>query len=125
MRSRRDQPRYSAALAAALLWIVCGSAQAQVATHPPASGRYEGWSSLRMTAYGPLGSAPAPLAERIEVETHGTSVRVVHQPEGRVVWVREQADAEGPRGMGIEFETLDDRTRSRINDLVRELRTQA
>ena len=44
---------------------------------------------------------------------------------GRVVWVREVEDAEGPRGMGIEFETLDDATRSRINDLVRELRTQA
>jgi len=44
---------------------------------------------------------------------------------GRVVWVREQADEEGPRGMGIEFEALDDGTRSRINELVRELRTQA
>jgi uncharacterized protein (TIGR02266 family) len=44
---------------------------------------------------------------------------------GRVVWVREAPDDEGPRGMGIEFETLDDGTRSRINDLVRELRTQA
>jgi uncharacterized protein (TIGR02266 family) len=44
---------------------------------------------------------------------------------GRVVWVREAADSEGPRGMGIEFETLDDVTRSRINDLVRDLRTQA
>jgi len=44
---------------------------------------------------------------------------------GRVVWVREAPDDEGPRGMGIEFETLDDRTRSQINDLVRELRTQA
>ena len=45
--------------------------------------------------------------------------------KGRVVWVREQADGEGPRGMGIEFETLDDETRTRINELVRELRTQA
>jgi len=44
---------------------------------------------------------------------------------GRVVWIREAADEEGPRGIGIEFETLDDGTRSRINDLVRELRTQA
>ena len=44
---------------------------------------------------------------------------------GRVVWIREAADDEGPRGMGIEFETLDDGTRTRINDLVRELRTQA
>ena len=44
---------------------------------------------------------------------------------GRVVWVRHQADDEGPRGMGIEFETLDDQTRRRINDLVRDLRTQA
>lgn len=44
---------------------------------------------------------------------------------GRVVWVRELADDEGPRGMGIEFETLDDLTRSRINDLVRDLRTPA
>jgi len=44
---------------------------------------------------------------------------------GRVVWVREVPDKEGPRGMGIEFEELDDLTRSRINDLVRELRTQA
>lgn len=52
----------------------------------------------------------------------------VDQPcevSGRVVWIREVADAEGPRGMGIEFETLDDTTRSRINDLVRALRTQA
>jgi len=45
--------------------------------------------------------------------------------QGRVVWVKESGDAEGPRGMGIEFETLDASTRSRINDLVRELRTQA
>jgi uncharacterized protein (TIGR02266 family) len=44
---------------------------------------------------------------------------------GRVVWVRERANDEGPRGMGIEFEELDDLTRLRINDLVRELRTQA
>ncbi|MBW2313394.1 MAG: TIGR02266 family protein [Deltaproteobacteria bacterium] len=44
---------------------------------------------------------------------------------GRVVWLREAADEEGPRGIGIEFETLDDGTRTRINDLVRELRTQA
>ena len=44
---------------------------------------------------------------------------------GRVVWIRHEADEEGPRGMGIEFETLDDTTRSRINDLVRSLRTQA
>ena len=44
---------------------------------------------------------------------------------GRVVWVRETADGEGPRGMGVEFETLDDETRSHINELVRELRTQA
>jgi len=44
---------------------------------------------------------------------------------GRVVWVREAADADGPRGMGIEFETLDDLARSRINALVRDLRTQA
>lgn len=44
---------------------------------------------------------------------------------GRVVWIRERPDAEGPRGMGIEFETLDDTTRSRINELVRALRTQA
>jgi uncharacterized protein (TIGR02266 family) len=44
---------------------------------------------------------------------------------GRVVWVREVADEEGPRGIGVEFDTLDDVTRSRINHLVRELRTQA
>jgi uncharacterized protein (TIGR02266 family) len=44
---------------------------------------------------------------------------------GRVVWVREVPDEEGPRGMGIEFEALDGTTRARINDLVRELRTQA
>jgi len=44
---------------------------------------------------------------------------------GRVVWVRETPDDEGPRGMGIEFETFDDQTRDRINELVRELRTQA
>jgi len=44
---------------------------------------------------------------------------------GRVVWLREAPDEEGPRGMGIEFETLDEGTRRRINDLVRELRTQA
>jgi len=44
---------------------------------------------------------------------------------GRVVWVREPSRGDGPPGMGIEFETLDDTTRSRINDLVRELRTQA
>jgi uncharacterized protein (TIGR02266 family) len=44
---------------------------------------------------------------------------------GRVVWVRQRSDDEGPRGMGIEFETLDDVTRSRINELVRDLRTPA
>ena len=44
---------------------------------------------------------------------------------GRVIWLREAADEEGPRGMGIEFDTLDDTTRTRINDLVRDLRTQA
>ena len=44
---------------------------------------------------------------------------------GRVVWTRDSADEEGPRGIGFEFETLDDGTRTRINDLVRELRTQA
>ena len=44
---------------------------------------------------------------------------------GRVVWIRHAPDEEGPRGMGIEFETLDDGTRTRINELVRELRTQA
>ena len=58
------------------------------------------------------------------------SVRLPGSPDpcevtGRVVWIRHEPDAEGPRGMGIEFETLDDTTRTRINDLVRELRTQA
>ncbi len=43
--------------------------------------------------------------------------------QGRVVWIREQADEEGPRGMGIEFEQLDATANSRINELVRSLRT--
>lgn len=47
------------------------------------------------------------------------------QVEGRVVWHRMESDSEGPPGMGIEFEEMDELTRQRINELVRELRTQA
>ncbi len=43
------------------------------------------------------------------------------QVHGTVVWVSDGAD--GMPGMGIEFGELGDEARSRINDLVRSLRT--
>ncbi|NNL65290.1 MAG: TIGR02266 family protein [Myxococcales bacterium] len=68
---------------------------------------------------------PHPVDTLVTLQFHLPECAEPCSVTGRVVWVRQTADAEGPRGMGIEFEALDDTTRSQINGLVRDLRTQA
>ncbi len=68
---------------------------------------------------------PHPLGTEVTLQFRLPGGSAPCSVSGRVVWVRQAADGEGPRGMGVEFGTLDEETRSRINELVRELRTQA
>lgn len=86
-----------------LLLALPVSAAAQVATSPPASGLYEAWSSLRMSAVGPLGAPPPVLTEWIEVQTSGDLAVVTFLPERRVVW-RIRYDAQGPIEKVVEVD---------------------
>jgi uncharacterized protein (TIGR02266 family) len=68
---------------------------------------------------------PHPIDTQVTLHFRLPGISEPCEVSGRVVWIRHQADQEGPRGMGIEFESLDDQTRFRLDELVRELRTQA
>ncbi len=52
---------------------------------PATSGRYEGYSAIRMEPYGPL-AGNALLPRWLEVATRGNESEIVFQPEGRVRW---------------------------------------
>jgi hypothetical protein len=52
---------------------------------PAMSGRYEGYSAIRMAPYGPL-TGNALLPRWLEVTTHGNESEIVFQPDGRVRW---------------------------------------
>ncbi|MGE0786256.1 MAG: hypothetical protein AB7S26_11245 [Sandaracinaceae bacterium] len=78
--------RLGPALLAALVLAPAARLSAQPSLSPPASGLYEGWSSLTMTAYGPLASPPTLVAEWIEVRTEGSRATVTMLPDRRVVW---------------------------------------
>lgn len=70
---------------------------------PPADGAYEAWSSLRMTAVGPLAGSPPDLPEWIEVRTAQGVTSVTFVPDRRVVW-RITWGPEGPTEKRVEVD---------------------
>jgi uncharacterized protein (TIGR02266 family) len=71
--------------------------------------------------------------ETTKVQLPGSPVRLefsfpgATQPvrvSGRVVWVRKQSQsADGPPGLGVQFEDLSRETKDQINEIVKNLRT--
>ncbi|MCC6875471.1 MAG: hypothetical protein IT378_14280 [Sandaracinaceae bacterium] len=70
---------------------------------PPADGAYEAWSSLRMTAVGPLAGSPPDLPEWIEVRTAQGVTSVTFIPDRRVVW-RITWGPQGPTEKRVEVD---------------------
>jgi uncharacterized protein (TIGR02266 family) len=66
--------------------------------------------------------APAPLESVVHLRFRLPGTRDTLRVSGRVAWI--DADANGkPIGMGIEFDSLTEADRARINALVQRLRT--
>ena len=61
------------------------------------------------------------LDERVQLQFRLPGIEDPIKASGRVAWVREPG-ADGPPGMGIEFESLDADARLRIDEIVQALR---
>lgn len=68
--------------------------------------------------------APPPTDTRVALQFQLPGSEEPIQAHGRVAWIR-PASAEGPAGMGVEFEQLGSDARGRIDLLVRRLRSAA
>jgi uncharacterized protein (TIGR02266 family) len=64
---------------------------------------------------------PLGLEEQVQLHFRLPGIEAPFKVSGRVAWVRETG-GDGPAGMGIEFENLDESARSRIDELVQALR---
>jgi uncharacterized protein (TIGR02266 family) len=65
--------------------------------------------------------SPADIDALVQLQFRVPGLDTPIQVAGRVAWIN-QDKAEGPRGMGIEFQQLDPTSRETINDLVRRLK---
>jgi uncharacterized protein (TIGR02266 family) len=66
--------------------------------------------------------SPPPTDTRVALEFQLPGCDEPIQARGRVAWIR-PASAEGPAGMGVEFEQLGSDARRHIDTLVRRLRS--
>lgn len=66
---------------------------------------------------------PPPAETRVALEFKLPGSDEPIQARGRVAWIRGASPEEGPAGMGVEFEQLGPDARSRIDALVRQLRS--
>jgi type IV pilus assembly protein PilZ len=64
---------------------------------------------------------PLALDEQVQLHFRLPGVEDPFKVSGRVAWVRE-AGADGPPGMGVEFENLDAEARLRIDEIIQALR---
>jgi type IV pilus assembly protein PilZ len=64
---------------------------------------------------------PLDLDEQVQLQFRLPGVDDPLKVNGRVAWIT-KAGADGPPGMGIEFENLDANARLRIDQIVQELR---
>ena len=64
---------------------------------------------------------PLPLDEQVQLHFRLPGIDDSFKVSGRVAWIKE-AGVEGPAGMGIEFENLDEGARLRIDEIVQALR---
>jgi uncharacterized protein (TIGR02266 family) len=65
---------------------------------------------------------PAPVGARVELEVDWPGAQGTRTASGVVRWVRGEADADGPAGMGVRFDDLDTTLGSQIDHLVAEVR---
>lgn len=66
--------------------------------------------------------APAPLESVVNLRFRLPGTRETLRVTGRVAWIDTEANGK-PTGMGIEFDSLTEADRERINALVQRLRT--
>ena len=66
--------------------------------------------------------APLVLEEQVQLQFRLPGVEDPFKVSGRVAWVREEGGADGPPGMGVEFENLDENARRQIDEIVQSLR---
>jgi uncharacterized protein (TIGR02266 family) len=66
---------------------------------------------------------PAPLDAVVHLRFRLPGTRETLKVTGRVAWI-EPGEGGHPQGMGVEFEHLSDRDRTRINELVLRLRVE-
>ncbi len=64
---------------------------------------------------------PLPLDEQVQLHFRLPGIDDSFKVSGRVAWIQE-AGVEGPAGMGVEFENLDEGARLRIDEIVQALR---
>ena len=64
---------------------------------------------------------PLALDEQVQLHFRLPGVEDSFKVSGRVAWIR-GAGADGPPGMGVEFENLDTEARLRIDEIVQALR---
>jgi type IV pilus assembly protein PilZ len=64
---------------------------------------------------------PAELDSVVQLRFRLPGTREILRVAGRVAWIS-PGSGEDPQGMGVEFESLSDRDRDRINELVLRLR---
>ena len=64
---------------------------------------------------------PLPLDDKVQLHFRLPGVDDPFKVDGRVAWIKESG-ADGPAGMGIEFENLDEGARLRIDEIVQALR---
>jgi len=64
---------------------------------------------------------PLALEEQVQLQFRLPGLADPIKASGRVAWVR-AAGADGPPGMGIEFENLDEGARALIDRIIQELR---
>jgi type IV pilus assembly protein PilZ len=65
---------------------------------------------------------PLVLEEQVQLHFRLPGVEDPFKVSGRVAWVREEDGADGPPGMGVEFENLDENARRQIDEIVQSLR---
>jgi type IV pilus assembly protein PilZ len=65
---------------------------------------------------------PLVLEEQVQLQFRLPGVEDPFKVSGRVAWVREEGGADGPPGMGVEFENLDEDARRQIDEIVQSLR---
>jgi type IV pilus assembly protein PilZ len=65
---------------------------------------------------------PLVLEELVQLHFRLPGVEDPFKVSGRVAWVREEGGPDGPPGMGVEFENLDENARRQIDEIVQSLR---